>query len=223
MKQKSVNLKTKTSENERLLISKLCTLSEEFEIPERNCDDNWKKSTHTYRKHFATNENKEKVVETPPKPKGTYTQTLRAVKTTTTTTTLIQRHIITEYIYREQTVKIAHWNKNTQWRSEKRVMKIRPKISSRQKAEKCFTKHKQQQIWKVSPHHGEIFHTRMPWSDGVQPNFGYCTFHQTRHKVGTKRDKSVWRNDVYSPFIDVLKIEIHRKHTHTDTDEKANQ
>lgn len=41
----------------------------------------------------------------PPKPKGTYTQTLRAVKTTTTTTTLIQRHIITEYIYREQTVK----------------------------------------------------------------------------------------------------------------------
>lgn len=115
-KQKSVNLKTKTNENERLLISKLCTLSEEFEIPERNCDDNWKKSTHTYRKHFATNENKEKVVETPPKPKGTYTQTLRAVKTTTTTTTLIQRHIITEYIYREQTVKIAQWNKNTQWR-----------------------------------------------------------------------------------------------------------
>lgn len=104
MKQKSVNLKTKTNENERLLISKLCTLSEEFEIPERNCDDNWKKSTHTYRKHFATHENKEKVVETPPKPKGTYTQTLRAVKTTTTTTTLMQRHIITEYIYREQTV-----------------------------------------------------------------------------------------------------------------------
>lgn len=63
-----------------------------------------KKSTHTYRKHFATHENKEKVVETPPKPKGTYTQKLRAVKTTTTTTTLIQRHIITEYIYREQTV-----------------------------------------------------------------------------------------------------------------------
>lgn len=45
----------------------------------------------------------------PPKPKGTYTQTLRAVKTTTTTTTLIQRHIITEYIYREQTVtKMQH-------------------------------------------------------------------------------------------------------------------
>lgn len=109
-----------------------------------------------------------------------HTHTLRAVKTTTTTTTLIQRHIITEYIYREQTVKIAHWNKNTHWRREKRVMKIRPKISSRQKAEKCFTKHKQQQIWKVSPHHGEIFHTRMPWSDGVQPNFGYYTFHQTR-------------------------------------------
>lgn len=111
VKQKSVNFKTKTNENERLLISKLCTLSEEFEIPERNCDDNWKKSTHTYRKHFATNENKEKVVETPPKPKGTYTQTLRAVKTTTTTTTLIQRHIITEYIYREQTGTLAKKSK----------------------------------------------------------------------------------------------------------------
>lgn len=43
--------KTKPYEKEPLLISKLCTLSDEFEIPERKCDDNWKKSTqhtHTY-------------------------------------------------------------------------------------------------------------------------------------------------------------------------------
>lgn len=64
----------------------------------------------------------------------------------------------------------------------------------------------------------------MPWSDGVQPNFGYYTFHQTRQaRLEHNETKVCEENDVYSPFIDVLKIEIHRKHTHTDTDEKANQ
>lgn len=69
VKQKKCQFKNKTKpyEKEPLLISKLCTLSDEFEIPERKCDDNWKKSTqHT---HIL------KVVETPPKPKGTQTHT----------------------------------------------------------------------------------------------------------------------------------------------------
>lgn len=65
----------------------------------------------------------------------------------------------------------------------------------------------------------------MPWSDGVQPNFGYYTFHQTRQARLEHNEKvKTCEETMFTPppsFIDVLKIEIHRKHT--DTDEKANQ
>lgn len=108
------------------MISKLCTLSDEFEIPERKCDDNWKKSTqHT---HIL------KVVETPPKPKGTQAHIPRAVRTTTTTLLQLQRHIITEYIYSEQ-INTCKESKqlNTEIKlhneTKTNVMKIRPKIS----------------------------------------------------------------------------------------------
>lgn len=99
---------------------------------------------------------------------------------------------------------------------EKRVMKIRPKISSRQKGREKFHKHNSSRFEKF--HHTEKYFTRECLDRmGCNPILG--TTPSTRHgRQGWNTTRqNVWRNDVYSPFIDVLKIEIHRKHTHTQT------